>query len=85
MNNETTLQAEIRKTKDKLSKKKIHENFGQKEVNAIREKFGHSSLIDDLEEWCMSWDGKPSSVNHKDSIFNDHSIEAESNQQVFPK
>lgn len=55
---ETTLQKEIKKLKNKLSKKSVYENFGQKEVDYLENKFGYSILIKDFENWCMNYTGK---------------------------
>lgn len=61
---------QIEDTKKKLRKKPITENFGQKEVNRLRDKFSYNervygsqkerdimSLIDLFDSWCQNYTG----------------------------
>jgi hypothetical protein len=52
--------SEIEKAKAKLIKQAIKsgltENFGQKEVRKLEEKYGDLGLIRDFSNWCMNLD-----------------------------
>lgn len=63
---------EIERYKEKLEGKPVTENFGQKEVRKIRDKYGNSFFLDDMnvnernqiidlidsfDEWCKSYCG----------------------------
>jgi len=46
------------KLKEKAKKKGIYENFGQKEVLALSEKYGYSPTVQDFDIWCQNYTGK---------------------------
>lgn len=67
------LSTEIERTKKKLitraQKKGLYENFGDKEVREIKDKYGYfelfygspeqrkeAGLINDFDNWCMTFD-----------------------------
>jgi hypothetical protein len=57
----TTLQREIKKAKNKLIKKAqnsrlYEENFGQKEVRTLLDKFGYNESISQFSSWAMCFD-----------------------------
>lgn len=41
----------------KVKTKGLYENFGQKEVTILRNKYGYLGLIADFDNWCMTYDG----------------------------
>ena len=48
---------EIEKYKKALSKKKVYENFGQKEVRKLEDKYGYTKEIKEFDHWCMNYCG----------------------------
>ena len=56
-----TADQEIRKNMKKLKLQAIKrggiwENFGQKEVRKMRDKYGDIGLVDDFDKWAMNMD-----------------------------
>lgn len=64
------LKRDIAKQKAKLSKKRIHENFGQNEVRALQDRFSNllsdywsddsneaRRLLRDFEDWATNYEG----------------------------
>lgn len=64
------LAREIKRIQARLSKKRICENFGQKEVRQLRDKYGTSTIysmydkkyplvemINAFDNWCMNYTG----------------------------
>jgi len=51
-----SLEKDIEYCKRKLIRQGVRENFGQKEVRKLRDKYGDSKLIDDFEDWCMNYE-----------------------------
>ena len=51
---------DIEKAKQKLikiaKKKGIYENFGQKEVRDLQDKYGYTDAIQQFDDWCMYFD-----------------------------
>ena len=56
-----SITTDIQKAKEKLIKKAsktgIYENFGQKEVRELYDKYYISNEIRDFDEWCMTYNG----------------------------
>lgn len=71
-----SLSGEIEKSKRKLvsdaKRNGIPEDFGQREVMKLRDKYGYDELIEDFDEWCQNFDlnslgrtANSNSVSHK--------------------
>ena len=69
----TNFKNDIKRIKAKLSKKQPYENFGQKEIRELRDKYASYwydieyremwDLIQELEDWCSTYTGFRESVN----------------------
>lgn len=76
-----SMRKDIEKAKNKLKKSKMRENFGDKEVRQIRDKYSslmtdyyteYSSLISGFEDWCATYDGVSESVDESsDKVLSD--------------
>lgn len=55
------MKKEIDKLKNKLiniaKTKGIYENFGQKEVSYLEDKYGYTPEVASFDEWCMNYCG----------------------------
>ena len=58
--NKTGVSAAIAKVKKSLiakaKKSGLTENFGQKEIQKLEDKFGDSKELSDFSDWCMNLD-----------------------------
>jgi hypothetical protein len=66
-----TIQTDITKAMNKLKSQAIKrggvwENFGQKEVRALKDKYGDVGLINDFENWCMNMDDRQLQMEKKE-------------------
>lgn len=56
----TQIEADVARTKSilitKAKRRGIIENFGQKELRRLEDKYGYCKEIQDFDEWCMTFE-----------------------------
>lgn len=53
---QSDLMREIKKLRRKALKKGVYENFGDREIREMKDKYGDVGLVNDFERWCLNAD-----------------------------